>query len=83
MARPLRIEYEGACGHAMNRGKGRQRVFHGGYEYGLFLGNSRGRARLSASRYGPSAPCPTTSTCTPPPLPGAAGAARSREAREP
>jgi len=47
MARPLRIEYEGACCHAMSRGKGRQRVFHGGNGYGLFLGNSRGRAGLS------------------------------------
>jgi len=37
MARPLRIEYEGACYHVMNRGNGRQRVFHGDDDYGLFL----------------------------------------------
>ncbi len=37
MARPLRIEYEGACYHVMNRGNGRQRVFHGDDGYGLFL----------------------------------------------
>ena len=27
MVRPLRIEYEGAFYHVMNRGRGRQRVF--------------------------------------------------------
>ncbi len=27
MTRPLRIEYEDACYHAMNRGRGRQWVF--------------------------------------------------------
>ncbi len=37
MARPLRIEYEGAWCHVMNRGNGRQRVFHGDEDYGLFL----------------------------------------------
>ncbi len=37
MARPLRIEYEGACYHVMNRGNGRQRVFHGDDDDGLFL----------------------------------------------
>ena len=36
MARPLRIEYESACYHVMNRGNGR-RVFHGDDDYGLFL----------------------------------------------
>ncbi len=37
MARPLRIEYEGACYHVTDRGNGRQRVFHGDEDYGLFL----------------------------------------------
>ena len=36
MARPLRIEYEGACYHVMSRGNGR-RVFHSDAHYGLFL----------------------------------------------
>ena len=36
MARPLGIEYEGACYHLMNWGNGR-RVFHGHDGYGLFL----------------------------------------------
>ncbi len=35
MARPLRIEYEGACCHVRSRGNG-QRVFHGKDDYGLF-----------------------------------------------
>ena len=47
MARPLRIEHEGACYDVMNRGKGGQRVFRGGDGYGLFLGRSRGRASVS------------------------------------
>ena len=37
MARPLRIEYEGACYHVMNRGNARRRVFHGDDDYALFL----------------------------------------------
>ncbi len=36
MARPLRIEYQGACYHVTNPGNGR-RVFHGDDDYGLFL----------------------------------------------
>ncbi len=36
MARPLRIEYQGACGHVMNRGNG-PRVFYAADDYGLFL----------------------------------------------
>ncbi len=36
MARPLRIEYQGACYHVMNGGSGRQHVFHGD-DYRLFL----------------------------------------------
>ena len=36
MARPLRIQYEGACYHVMNRGNGR-RAFHGDDDSGLFL----------------------------------------------
>jgi len=37
MARPLRIEYPGACYHAMNRGNQRARVFHARRHYLLFL----------------------------------------------
>ena len=37
MARPLRIEYEDACYHVMNRGRGRQPVFPGESFYQAFL----------------------------------------------
>jgi len=37
MARPLRIEYAGACYHVMNRGNRRQTVFTARKEYELFL----------------------------------------------
>ncbi|OED34616.1 hypothetical protein AB833_32100 [Chromatiales bacterium (ex Bugula neritina AB1)] len=37
MARPLRVEYEGAYYHVMSRGSGRQRVFHGKEYYERFL----------------------------------------------
>lgn len=37
MPRPLRIEFEGAYYHVMNRGRGRQRVFHGQAYYQAFL----------------------------------------------
>ena len=37
MARPLRIEYEGACYHVMNRGNQRCTVFHSDSHYELFL----------------------------------------------
>jgi REP element-mobilizing transposase RayT len=37
MARPLRIEYEDAYYHVMNRGKGRQRVFHDSTFYEALL----------------------------------------------
>lgn len=37
MARPLRIEYENAFYHVMNRGKGRQNLFHGTDYYQAFL----------------------------------------------
>ena len=37
MARPLRIEYPGACYHVMSRGSQRSRVFHGHAHYVLFL----------------------------------------------
>jgi len=36
MARPLRIEYAGACYHVMNRGNQRARVFHADEHYELF-----------------------------------------------
>jgi REP element-mobilizing transposase RayT len=38
MARPLRIEYAGACYHVMNRGDGRRAVFTEPRDYELFLG---------------------------------------------
>ena len=43
MARPLRIEYEGASYHVMNRGNARRRVFHGDDGYALFV-DKLGRA---------------------------------------
>jgi REP element-mobilizing transposase RayT len=37
MSRPLRIEYEGAYYHVMNRGRGRQAIFHGEEYFRAFL----------------------------------------------
>ena len=37
MARPQRIEYENALYHVMNRGRGRQTIFHGEEYYQDFL----------------------------------------------
>ena len=37
MSRPLRIEYEDACYHVMNRGRGRQSIFHSPDYYQSFL----------------------------------------------
>jgi len=37
MARPLRIEYEGAWYHVMNRGAARQNIFTSVKHYNLFL----------------------------------------------
>ena len=37
MARPLRIEYPGACYHIMNRGNQRMQVFYDKSHYDLFL----------------------------------------------
>ena len=37
MPRPLRIEYEDAYYHVMNRGRGRQRIFHGADYFQAFL----------------------------------------------
>ncbi len=37
MPRPLRIEYENAYYHVMNRGRGRQKIFHGQAYYDEFL----------------------------------------------
>ena len=37
MVRPQRVEYEGAYYHVMNRGQGRQNVYHGGRYYEYFL----------------------------------------------
>jgi putative transposase len=37
MSRPLRIEYENAYYHVMNRGRGRQMIFHGAKYYDAFL----------------------------------------------
>ncbi len=36
MSRPLRIEYENACYHVMNRGRGRKAVFHDERYYTAF-----------------------------------------------
>ena len=37
MARPLRIEYENACYHVMNRGRGHQDIFHSEAYFNAFL----------------------------------------------
>ena len=37
MARPLRIEYENAVYHVMNRGRGRATIFHNEVFSSLFL----------------------------------------------
>ncbi len=37
MPRPLRIEYENACYHVMNRGHSRQDIFHEEKYYQSFL----------------------------------------------
>ena len=37
MPRPLRIEFEDACYHVMNRGRDRQTIFHGPHYYEAFL----------------------------------------------
>ncbi len=37
MPRPVRIEYEGACYHVMNRGRGRQPIFHATAYFHAFL----------------------------------------------
>ena len=37
MSRPLRIEYETAYYHVMNRGRERQRIFQGDIFYNAFL----------------------------------------------
>ena len=37
MPRPLRIEYENACYHVMNRGRSRQDIFHEEKDYQSFL----------------------------------------------
>ena len=37
MSRPLRIEYEGAWHHVMNRGSARQNIFTTTKQYELFL----------------------------------------------
>ena len=37
MPRPIRIEYGDACYHVMNRGRARQKIFHGDAYYDAFL----------------------------------------------
>ena len=37
MARPVRIEYEGACYHVMNRGSRGHEVYGARDDYGLFV----------------------------------------------
>ena len=53
MARPLRIEYAGAVYHVMNRGNGRQRIFHGRRYYELFLE----KMELFADKFGVEVRC--------------------------
>ena len=55
MARPLRIEYEGASYHVMNRGNARRRVFHRDDGYALFV-DKLGRAG-ETFRVSPRASC--------------------------
>ncbi len=38
MTRPMRIEYEDACYHVMNRGRARQKIFYNDNYFELFLG---------------------------------------------
>ncbi len=37
MPRPIRIEYEDACYHVMNRGRARQKIFHDENYFNAFL----------------------------------------------
>jgi len=37
MSRPIRIEYEDACYHVMNRGRARQKIFHDAHYFEAFL----------------------------------------------
>lgn len=37
MSRPLRIEYEDAIYHVMNRGRSRQNIYHGVEYYSAFI----------------------------------------------
>ena len=37
MARPMRVEYENACYHVINRGNRREKVFNAERDYLLFL----------------------------------------------
>lgn len=37
MSRPIRIEYEDACYHVMNRGRARQKIFHDARYFEAFL----------------------------------------------
>ncbi len=37
MPRPLRLEYEEACYHVMNRGRGHQVIFHDKMYYAAFM----------------------------------------------
>ncbi len=38
MARPLRIQFPGACYHVMNRGAARRRIFFDDSDYERFVG---------------------------------------------
>jgi len=54
MARPLRIEYPGACYHVVNRGNQRAVVFHDDWHYKTFidkLGHFAGEFQIKVSAY--------------------------------
>ena len=52
MPRPQRIEYEGAFYHVMNRGRGRQLIFHGDEYYSAFLDVLAGAKKGCAAEQG-------------------------------
>lgn len=49
MPRPDRIQYENTFYHVMNRGRGRQKIFHGAEYYeGFLMTLAESRARFDA-----------------------------------
>ena len=55
MARPLRIHYKDAYYHVMNRGRGRQRIFHHTADYQAFLDTLAEVHERLASKFTPIA----------------------------